>query len=335
MPVTRLVSVVIPAFNASKYIREAIGAAQRQTHPELEIIVVDDGSTDNTAEIVNAIPDGRIKYRHQCNSGQSSAINFGVRESNGAYIKLLDADDWIHPEHIASQMAAIRDSCDAVATCRWGYFTNNREAPDVRTEFTNKDYNDPIDWFVDSMTHDEGMMGGWLWLVPRSLWNKCGGYDNSLTLYNDIDFSVRLLLASHRVRFASGATYSYRRGVSTSMSVDRSARTMNSVFNALETSATLMLERRDTPEVRKVFADRMQYWVYQFYPQCKPLAQRAQDRIKELGGSNVVMGGGTLQAMLVPVIGWKAVRHLQRFVCRLGWHRVLEIKNRKRLSGIS
>ncbi|MBI5540696.1 MAG: glycosyltransferase [Bacteroidia bacterium] len=93
-----LVSVVIPAYNASKFINETILSVCNQSLVDLEIIVVDDGSTDNTAEIIQniAIKENRIKYLFQKNSGVSSARNFGFKNSSGKFIAFLDADDlWL------------------------------------------------------------------------------------------------------------------------------------------------------------------------------------------------------------------------------------------------
>jgi hypothetical protein len=93
-----------------------------------------------------------------------------------------------------------------------------------------------------------------------------------------------------------------------------------------------MLAERDTPAVRRVFADRLQHWLYQFYPQFPDLAERSERRILELGGSDVEMGGGKFRALLTPIIGWKGVRQLQSVLYRIGWRRVLEFKAKKRLS---
>ncbi len=121
---------------------------------------------------------------------------------HGAYIKLLDADDWMNPEHIEAQVESIRDAKDVVSSCRWGYFVEDFTRPVVRDEHSNQDYDDPLEWLIDSLQQDEGMMGGWKWLIPRSVWDRAGGYDRRLGLNNDFHFSIQLLLASKGVRFA-------------------------------------------------------------------------------------------------------------------------------------
>ena len=87
------VSVVIPTYNREKFLRDAIDSVLRQTFTDFEIIVVDDGSTDNTREIIKEYKDPRVKYMYQENSGVSIARNNGINSSESEYIALLDSDD--------------------------------------------------------------------------------------------------------------------------------------------------------------------------------------------------------------------------------------------------
>lgn len=97
-----LVSVIIPVFNGSKYIKEAISSVIAQTYDEFEILVIDDGSSDDTAEIIKNYMslDSRIRYIYKVNGGVSSARNRGLEEARGEYISFLDYDDSYEPEFI-------------------------------------------------------------------------------------------------------------------------------------------------------------------------------------------------------------------------------------------
>ena len=99
-------SVVIPAYNAGNFISAAIDSVLRQTLPPLEIIVIDDGSTDNTCEIVRGYGQ-QIRYFHQKNAGIGAARNAGICAANGDWIALLDADDIWHPRKLECQSAVI------------------------------------------------------------------------------------------------------------------------------------------------------------------------------------------------------------------------------------
>jgi hypothetical protein len=110
MPMT-LVSVVIPAYDAAKYLGETIESCLAQTYPAVEIIVVDDGSTDETAQVVARYP--QVRYVHQPNRGVSSARNCGARHASGEFIQLLDADDILLPAKIARCMNVFAASPEA------------------------------------------------------------------------------------------------------------------------------------------------------------------------------------------------------------------------------
>lgn len=98
-------SVIIPVYNGEKYLAEAIASIARQSKPALEIVVIDDGSTDATGEIAQRHPD--IVYRRQQNAGVAAAINHGVRIAQGSLIAFLSADDVWQPEKLALQHAAL------------------------------------------------------------------------------------------------------------------------------------------------------------------------------------------------------------------------------------
>jgi len=328
------VSIIIPAFNAAPFIGEAIGSVLCQSFSELEIVVVDDGSSDETAALVSQINEPRLRLIRQDNQGQSAAINAGVAHSRGAYIKLLDADDWLNPTHIEFQLKAIDGRSNVAASCRWGYFVNDFTKPVMRNEHTNKDYDSSLEWLVDSLTRDEGMMGGWMWLIPKSLWEIAGGFDPRLSLNNDFHFSIKLLLASQGVRFAKDAIYSYRKGNSEALSAGSGREAMESAYLTTEMGTQLLLEREDSPRIRKICADRFQRWLFQFYPEYPDLVSKVEQHIASLGGSELELAGGRLLKLLLPVIGWKNVRQLQSFFYAYGWKPILRKKAKKRLASL-
>ena len=111
-----LVSIVIPAYNAEKFLERTIRSAQDQTHSPLEILIVNDGSTDRTRQIAEAAAatDPRIRTIHVANGGVARARNLGTREAQGEFIAFLDADDLWHPTKITAQLAIMSDDIAAV-----------------------------------------------------------------------------------------------------------------------------------------------------------------------------------------------------------------------------
>src|SRR6478672_2666674 len=107
------VSVIMPVYNGAAFVSRAIDSVLRQTVRDLELIVVDDGSTDDTREVVTAITDSRLRYIHQQNRGPSVARNNGIRAASAEWIAFLDSDDYWLPTKLEAQLARAREVPDA------------------------------------------------------------------------------------------------------------------------------------------------------------------------------------------------------------------------------
>lgn len=101
------VTVVIPTYNYGRYVGQAIDSVLNQSHADLDLIVVDDASTDDTDRVVGERSDPRLTYIRQANAGPATARNRGLGEARGAYVALLDADDWWEPEKLARQVGIL------------------------------------------------------------------------------------------------------------------------------------------------------------------------------------------------------------------------------------
>lgn len=99
-----LVSIIIPVYNSASYVEEAVNSALKQTYQHVEVIVVDDGSTDNSFSLVRQIKDPRLRLFSQINQGACAARNRGIAEAQGEFIKFLDSDDVLYPDAVATQM---------------------------------------------------------------------------------------------------------------------------------------------------------------------------------------------------------------------------------------
>lgn len=106
-------SVVVPLYNKAAHVVRTLGSALAQSHPPLEIIVIDDGSTDAGPELVMALADPRVKLVRQANGGVARARNNGITQARGQWVAFLDADDWYHPEHLRSLAREISCNPDA------------------------------------------------------------------------------------------------------------------------------------------------------------------------------------------------------------------------------
>lgn len=135
----QLVSVVIPMYNAEKYIEETIHSILNQTYQQIEIVIVDDESTDQSSSIVKRIketsPD-KIQYIKQKNQGVSVARNTGIENANGKYIAFLDSDDLWHPTKLEKQVQSMHfNQMDACYCGYMNFFETTPEKSEVKTKF--------------------------------------------------------------------------------------------------------------------------------------------------------------------------------------------------------
>ncbi len=125
-PADPKVSVVIPCHDYGRFLAQAVDSALHQTHADLEIIIVDDGSTDDTAEVASRYK-GKALYWYQPNRGPGAARNTGISLASGHYVAFLDADDWLEPAFLAECLAALADHPDAAYAFPQVFFFGRRE----------------------------------------------------------------------------------------------------------------------------------------------------------------------------------------------------------------
>lgn len=144
-----LVSVVVPVYNVKHYLKKCIDSILDQTYHSLQIILVDDGSTDGCSQICDSYSkkDIRIEVIHQKNQGLSSARNTGLQNATGKYICFIDSDDWIHPEYIAYLKRAIEENNTEVSCCYYTrvFSVNQKEQPHLHYNSILLNHNEYIE----------------------------------------------------------------------------------------------------------------------------------------------------------------------------------------------
>lgn len=197
------VSIIMPAYNAENYIEASIKSVLDQTYLKWELIIVDDGSTDNTAKIVKELLDKdiRIQYYYQENGKQGKARNFGISKSNGVYLAFLDADDLWLPEKLEIQIEEIQEKkVDLVFSD--SYVFNNDEAFDI-----SKKMNIPSEVFYDKTSVKLFLKGNRIpiltVLVKREKVIYVGGFSEELDIQNVEDYHLWLKLLISKCVFYS------------------------------------------------------------------------------------------------------------------------------------
>jgi glycosyltransferase involved in cell wall biosynthesis len=317
----KLVSIIIPVYNAENYLNDTIQSVIDQTYKNLEILIVNDGSKDNSLTIANSFAkrDNRIKVYSINNIGQCGATNIGLAHSKGVYIKFFDADDVMNSEHIEFQLKKLNGRTDAIASCEWGRFYNsNPESAKFIPEPVWQDMK-PLDWLKTALSQKADMMAAWLWLIPRQIIEKSGGWDVRLNLNNDFEFCTRLLLCANEVLFAPGAKVYYRSGLESSLANIKSEKNYKAALLSTNLGCKYLLEAEDTPITRSLCANRYQEWAYRIYPNYPEIIKEIENWIKELGGSTKKMDGGMIFRILQFLLGWKKAKHIQLLFYKFGY----------------
>jgi glycosyltransferase involved in cell wall biosynthesis len=191
-----LVSIVIPCYNAEEFVGEAIDSALAQTYEPTEVIVIDDGSQDNSPGVVRSYGD-QITWRQQENQGAPAARNHGLRLASGRFVKFLDADDALYPEAVETQVEQTREISDERAIV----FGDGRLTDEdlTVTDTTNcrarRDGEDLIAYILRSNPQTS------LPLHLRSLLEEVGGFDEQLPRAQEYDLHLRLALAGVGFRY--------------------------------------------------------------------------------------------------------------------------------------
>jgi glycosyltransferase involved in cell wall biosynthesis len=188
-----LVSVIIPTYNRANTIARAIESALKQTYTNIEVIIVDDASGDNTEEKVKAIDDSRIKYmRHETNKGGGAARNTGISDAKGEYIAFLDSDDVWLPEKIEKQVRLFDHADPRVGVIYTGFYRtdgNDRITKQVTPSMKGNLYNRLLEGNFIGTTS--------VIMAKKECLKQVGGFNASLPSCQDWDLYIKLSKACH------------------------------------------------------------------------------------------------------------------------------------------
>jgi glycosyltransferase involved in cell wall biosynthesis len=202
-PSRGLVSVIIPAYNQGRYLGKAIQSVLDQTYPHLEAIIVDDGSTDDSAEVARSFHDPRLHYVYQDNRGLSAARNTGVRYAHGEYLAYLDSDDLFLPRKL-ELLAGILDANPDLGFAAGQAVPIDENDQPLGHLFDSPPPEDPSRLLLGNPFH----VGS---VLVRARWQtEAGGFDETLRSYEDWDMWLRLVLLGCQMGWADEPVSLYR-----------------------------------------------------------------------------------------------------------------------------
>jgi glycosyltransferase involved in cell wall biosynthesis len=280
-----LVTIIIPAFNAEETLAYAIQSALAQTWPYKQIIVANDGSTDNTEAIARRFEPAGVTVVSKKNGGLSDAINHVMPLAQGEYIQELDSDDILAPDKIERQLAALRpgDSKRILLSSAWAPFHYRTRTARFVYDSLCEDLS-PADWLVRKLSENLYTQNA-TWLVSRELAEAAGPWDADLHYDQDGEYFARVLIASVGTRFVPGTGIYYRNTTTKNVSyIGRSNTKKESLLRSMKLHIQYLQSVEQSERVRKTCLTYLQNWYFAFYPERPDLVAEMQSMAAGLGG---------------------------------------------------
>ena len=308
----RLVSILIPAYNAEHTVAETIRSAIAQTWPHKEIIVVDDGSRDGTLATAKGFESKQVVVVSGENQGAAAARNRAYNLCQGDYIQWLDADDLLSPDKVEKQLASVVEDGNRriLLSSPWApFYYRVRDSQLTRNSLCQN--LSPVEWLLRKM--GEGLhMQTATWLTSRELAQTAGPWDTRLLSDDDGEYFCRVLLASEGTVFVPDVKVYYRISPSSRLSfVGVSGRKKDALLIGMKLHIQYLRSLEESERVRKACLTYLQTWYVMFYPERSDLISELQSIAQELGGNLEVPRLRWKFAWMTPLFGYGLAKQAQ------------------------
>ncbi len=318
-----LVSILIPAYNAEKWIADTLRSAIAQSWQRKEIIVVDDGSSDQTRAVALQFESNHVRVVTQKNKGAAAARNLAFSLSQGDFIQWLDADDLISRDKITKQMQVFDriGSKKTLLSSAWGRFFYRYGRAKFKPSALWCDLN-TTEWLLRKMEQNLHMQTA-TWLTSRELAEAAGPWNTQLLGDDDGEYFCRVLLQSDGVRFVPEARVYYRAAGASSLSyIGLSDRKMDAQMISMKSHISYLRSLEDSPRARAASIQYLQNWLVFFYPNRLDLVMEAEQMARELGGKLEPPQLSWKYSWIKALFGWAPAKRAQVFFPRVRWSAV-------------
>lgn len=312
-----LVSIIIPVYNKVDFIRETLESVLEQSYSKTEIILVNDGSTDESLKILEEFKSklfDKVILIDSPNLGVSAATNLGIEASNGDYIQFLDADDLISPNKISNQICILNGNGNQnIATCSYVGFKESIHNYSRIPYSVFQSFESGLD-LLRKIWERQEMLQPACFLTSRFLIEKAGPWDESLIINQDGEFFTRVLLHAKQIIYDSNSIVYYRTPGPNNVSQQKSEKAFSSLLNSFQLYEKYTLVNEDSISVRKALKQVYQKFIYDCFPKYPGLISKAEELINNLGISEETYIGGPKFQMLSKCFGFKNALRLKRFL---------------------
>ena len=312
-----LVSIVIPVYNGENYLKEAIDSALAQTYAPIEVLVINDGSTDKTEEIALSYGD-KVRYFLKENGGVSTALNLGIANMRGAYFSWLSHDDLYTPEKIELEIAALSDA--PTRTVYSDYAVIDKAGATIATMNIAKKYPD-ADFTIGLFPILRQVLNGCSLLIHKSHFDRVGMFDERLRVTQDYDLWFKMLRGTELVYVNEPLVMQREHGAQATHNYERNRAESDELWLNMLKSVT-------AEEACKLDGTEREFWEKQteflWQTQFKNARLYAKERLDALGGGKVSI------SKLIRRVGYHLLSGVSRLTRALG---IQKIVKRSRLFG--
>lgn len=301
--ITPLVSICIPMYNVSEYIEETLQQILKQSYENIEIVVVDDHSTDESYSLAKAFESDKVKVYQNIKKGGNTARNYAFEKSSGVYVKFMDADDYCSDTMVEAQLnRMISDGTEntlihsplKMLHTDGSFFNPSRSI--------DKDYSPGIELLI-AIWKREGFNIPHSHLMHRNLVVKVGGWDERIIKNQDGEFFARVAAIADKALVVKSVFAVWRqtqKGVSAQTSLDAHS----SVIDTYSIIIEKLIHYDNSSQMREICGKYIGGFVYEYYPQIKNLMPKIYSLLKK-NESSLILPNRRIVKMLSFIFGWK------------------------------
>jgi glycosyltransferase involved in cell wall biosynthesis len=321
-----LVSVIIPLYNTEKHIEQCVNSVLNQTWPNIELIIVDDGSIDSGPQIIKKFEGEKVKIITQANQGASAAKQNGLSQASGQYIQYLDADDLLDSDKIERQVIALLKEPNKIAVCKTVHFFGDDIKDHIKEEdnFFLAYLNEPLNFLIKlygGFDLSGGMIQPNAFLTPKAIIDKAGPWNSSISPCPDEDgeYFARVIVNSEGIIYDPDVFNYYRKtNNKNSLSGQWNTVTCLNLINSVWIKHQYMMSFAASTEQQTLIHnatyrsfDELKVQIYLVYNDLVLMIENYQSKLHPSVKKKYHKMGGVFLNSISNVFGWKAAKRAQ------------------------